>query len=767
MLKYEDVVDAPVTKFKEAADDWSEMLTKLEKLADEARHGMKAKSDKADWRGLNAGVTKPFITKTAKEFDDAEAQAKGIKLLLADAHASFKAARDALLRIRDEEGPAAGIHVDANGKVRPRQDLKTDATARHDTDRAAYEAAVRKQEEAVASWQRKVDRIVEDCSDADESLKRALAANVKDAHNFTAPKYKSLDAEQVDRAAELMKKVTGDGGTARNVAALKDLEDLLDDNRNDPEFSASFFRKLGAEGTLEAYANMSLNATSLGPSAEAQDRVKMVRNIQNDMGAILGLATQTSTPNHLDATWTTQLMKAGREEIDVSRNTGLGIKVYGYQALGALLREGTYDKEFLTSVGRDMVAMDKKNPEIWDHSMPLDRSMSINLDNEGGRGFNPLTGLMEAMSHNPEASTAFFNEPLREDTNKDGIVTLSDGAIEGKDAQGLVDYMLDKKPTADYYDTIVGGEATPGQTAIGNALEAAVTGRVPGDENAPSVYHTEAMGNVMEQVVSKIGADPTLVAAKPGDMPGPLSGLAPQFGNMAAEYMPDLQATAENGANQAKPLGVMAEFRKDEMALFLGAVGQDPQAYGAITNAQQAYTTALVSDVFHNPDDHGDTQAAIQNAVHPGGEIAGIMTEARAQAVHDTKAHEAEEYDKGLEENAKWVNRTIDALGGKYLEMFPVAGDVVTWIKEDVTASVVENAKKDNAEESRHESARGYVDAEAAAKRAAASAVDAGARGSGLTSEEIKEYRGVASSETANAHSIGRDLVDSSAPKGS
>ncbi|UYQ62371.1 hypothetical protein [Streptomyces peucetius] len=764
MLKYEDVVDAPVTKLKEAADDWSEMLTKLEKLAVEARRGMKAKSDRADWRGLNAGVTKPFITKTAREFDDAEAQARSIKMLLADAHASFKAAKDALLRIRDEESPAAGIHVDANGKVRPRHDLKTDAAARHDP---GYAEALRKQEQAVASWQRKIDRIVEDCSDADDSLKRALAANVKGAHNFTAPKYESLDAEQVDRAAELMKKVTGDDGTARNVAALKELEDLLDDNRSDPGFSASFYRKLGAEGTLEAYANMSLNATSLGPSVEAQDRVRMVRNIQNDMGAILGLATQASTPNHLGAMWTTQLMKVGRKELDVSGTTGLGTKLYGYQALAALLREGTYNTEFLTSVGRDMVAMDKKNPGIWDHSMPIERAMSINLDNEGGSGFNPLTGLMEAMSHNPEASTAFFNEPLREDTNKDGIVTLSDGAIGGKDAQGLVDYMLDKKPTADYYDTIVGGEATPGQTALGNALEAAVAGRVPGDEDAPPVYHTEAMSNVMEQVVAKIGADPTLVAANPGDMPGPLSGLAPQFGNMAAEYMPDLQGTAENGANQAKPLGVMAEFRKDEMALFLGAVGQDPQAYGAITNAQQAYTTALVSDVFRNPDEHGDTEAAIQNAVHPGGEIAGILTEARAQAIHDTKAHEADEYNKGVEENAKWTNRVIDALGARYVEMVPVLGDAVMWMKEEVTESAVNSALKDNTEESRRESAEGYTRAEGAAKLAAASAVETAARGSGLTQEQIDEYRGAASTQTATAHSIGRDLVASSAPKGS
>ncbi|MEU0371266.1 DUF6571 family protein [Streptomyces sp. NPDC006283] len=765
MLQFDDVVHAPVGKLKEAVDDWSEMITKLERLADDARLGMKAKSDKADWEGVNAAVTKPFITKTAKEFDDAAAQAKGIKLLLEDAHTSFKTAKEALVRIRDEEGPAAGIHVDAKGKVKPRHPVEDDAAAQHEPDRALYAATLRKQEEAVRSWQKKIDRIVEDCSDADDSLKRALAANVTDDHNFTAPKYKSLDAEQVARAAALVEKVTGEGGTARNVAALRELEDLLDDNRADPEFSVGFYRKLGAEGTLEAYANMSLNATSLGPAG--QDRVNMVRNIQGDMGAMLGLATQASTPNHLDATWTTQLMKAGRKELDVSGSTGLGTKVYGYQALGALLREGTYDKDFLTTVGRDMVALDKKNPDMWNRDMPHSPAMAINLDGEGGKGFNPLTGLMEAMSNNPAASAEFFNEPLREDTNKDGIVTRSDAAIKGKDAQGMVDYMLDKKPTADWYDTTIGGETAPGQTALGNALEAAVTGRVPGDNDAPPVSHSRAMSSVMEQVVAKIGADPSLVAAKPGDPPGPLSGLAPQFGNMAAEYMPDLQATAENGADQIKPFGVMAEFDKADMAAFLGAVGQDPQAYGAITNAQQAYTTALVSDVFHNPEKHGDTGAAVRNAVHPGGEIAGIMTEARAQAIHDAKTHEAAEYNAGVAENAKWTNRVIDAVGGKYVEMIPVGGDVIMWIKEDVTESAVKSAEKDMADDARRESARNYTASEEAAKAAATAAVEAGARGSGLTTEEIKDYAGSASTQMAAAHTIGRSLLDSSHPNGS
>ncbi|WP_432127326.1 DUF6571 family protein [Streptomyces sp. bgisy082] len=752
MLTFEDVVNAPVAKLKQAADDWSEMAAKLKKLATDARDGMKAKTDKAQWQGVNSDVTRPFIAKTAKEFEDAEAQAKGVQLLLADAHTSFAAARDSLVRIRDEEGPAAGVHVDANGRVRPEHDLTKDVAARNDPDYPDYAADVRKQQEAVASWQVRVDRIVEDCADADDSLRRALAANVKDAHDFTAPTYKSLDEEQVARAAELLKKVTGDGGTARNVAELKELEELLDDNRNDPEFATGFYRWTGPAATLDAFAEMSLNSTSLGPAG--RDRVDMVRNIQSDMGAMLGLATQRSTPNHLDAVWTDGLLRAGRKPLDVQ---GVGFsQIYGYQALSGLLREGTYDKDFLVSVGRDMVAMDREDPDRWSQALPTNTDQRINLDETGGKGFNPLTGLMEAMANNPAASTAFFDENLRTDTNKDGVVTLADEELTGRDAKSVVDHMLDKKPTDDYYDTVSGGEPTPGQSAMGNALEAAVTGRVPGDEDAKPVEHTKSMASVMEKVVEKIGTSPELAVDD-----GPLVGIAPNLGNMAAEYMPDLQATVENGANQAMPFGEMANFKKNDMAFFLGAVGQDPDAYGAITNAQQAYTTMLVTDVFQHPERHGDPSDALENAVHPGGAIAGMMTEARAQAIHEAKAHAAEEYNKSTEENAKWTNRIIDMVGGKYIDMLPVGGDVINWIKEDVTESAVESAKQDNSEEARLETARDYTLSEEAAKNSAISAVKAAARGTSLTPEQIEEYQGVASVRAETSHSVGRDLISS------
>ncbi|WP_405921455.1 hypothetical protein [Streptomyces sp. NBC_00122] len=767
MLTYENVMNAPLDKLHTAVTDWKALVDKLDELAEAARNGMKAKADKAEWSGVTASVGRGFVDKTAKEFEDAAKEAKGVHQLLSDGHTTIKTARDALKKAADEEAPAAGFRVDAAGKVSAvPMDPKTEFAARHDPD---YPEFKRKQEENRKAWQAKVDRLVEDCADADDSLARALRANVSDDHDFTAPKYTTLDGEQADRAAELMKQLSKEpGGVARNPEALRELEDLLDDNRNDADFSTDFYRKLGPEGTLEAYAKLSIDASTLGDAGK--DRLAMVGNIQNDMGAMLGLATQKDSPNHLDAAWTTDLMKAGRKEMQVTGD--LTSKIYGYQALGALLHEGKYDKDFLTSVGRDMVAFDRENPKAWEHGSPYDPKTVLSQGKDGSRGFYPLTGLMDAMSHNPDAATAFFTEPVRQDSNGDGIVTLADKVVDGEHgkARGMVDYMLDKESWADAFDQAPGhpyGDALPAQEALGGALEAAVSGRVPGDEDAKPVPHTKEMAAIMEDVVQKVGDDPSLVAQDPEDEDkkprlGPMAG---HLGNMAAEYIPDLQAAAENGGDQIKANGTMAKFEEATVSRFLGAVAQDPGAYGAITNANQAFTAVLVNDVVQHHGQYTLLGEAVENAVQPGGQIAGMMTEARAQGMHAETAHTNEEYVKGVEDGAKWINRGITAAGGKYLELVPVAGDIVEWVQEDVTEYFVEDAKekgKEKTADTEKAVASMYSKADISTSSAAENAVRNAAIGSGLSQRDIDTLAGTASKESSVAHSVGRGLVDSS-----
>ncbi|MGW2866109.1 DUF6571 family protein [Streptomyces sp. NPDC001205] len=765
MLTYADVVNAPVDKLRTAVDDWSDMALRLRKLAEEAHDGLRVHAEAARWAGVNAGVTRDFIRKTVKEFADAKQEAEGVHRLLLDAYTEFKKAKDGLRAITDGAG-RSGIAIDARGRVLARHPLADDTAARHDPEYAGLIEDVRAERANVAAWQRKVDALIAACDAADESLRLALLANVPHAHDFTAPRYASLDDEEAARAVDLAQRVTGEGGTARNVEELARLRALLDAHAHDPGFSTAFYRRLGAQGTLEFYTRLSLDATALGPAG--LDRAALVHHIQDDLGPMLGLATDPHTPGHLGGSWTTDLMRAGRRPIDVSGFAGAGARVYGYQALGALLRHGAYDREFLLPVARDLVGFEHQNPGIFERGVPQVPGTALSLDPSGGRGFDPLTGLMSAMANNPDSAAQFFNEPVRADSDGNGLVTADDAAVlaPGGAPLSMVDHLLDRPATADLYDALPAAH-TPYQSALGNALEAAVTGRTPTDPSAHPVEHTAAMASVMEKVVAKIGADPSLILGE-GDVPGRLVGLSGHFGNMAAEYMADMQARVENGAQQAKPFGVLAKFNAGQMAHFLGAVAQDPDAYGAITSAQQAYTTLLVRDVFAHPENHGsDVGEAVRNAVYPGGQIAGMMAEARVQAIYEQHASTDKDFNDALQDKADWVNRIINSVGGKYVELLPVGGDAVEWFQEDITKSIVEAKQMDSSNMASHEAADAYWAAHDQAKKSASDAVGTAGHSAGLSARDTREYQGVASSSISDAYSAGRNAAAVANPKGS
>ncbi|MEU9231330.1 DUF6571 family protein [Streptomyces subrutilus] len=687
MLTYENVMHAPLDKLQTAVADWKAMVDKLDELAEAARNGMKAKADKAEWSGVTAGVGREFVAKTAKEFEDAAKQAKGVHSLLADAHTTFKAAQEQLKKIAAEAQPA-GFQVDAAGRVTAIP-LATEGernAARHDPD---YQQSLRTNRDA---WQARVNRAVEDAADADDSLVRALQANVSDEHNFSGPTFSSLDAEQVARAAELMKKVTGEGGTARNVEALRELEDLLDDNREDPEFATDFYRSVGPEGTLEAYSKMSLDATGLGPAA--RDRQLMVANIQSDMGAMLGLATHKDVPNHLDAAWTTQLMKAGRKEIDVSAFAGLNTKVYGYQALGSLLRDGQYDKEFLTSVGRDMVAMDRKNPQIWEQGLPYNQDMAFNHGHEGGKGFYPLTGLMEAMSNNPDAATAFFNEPVREDSNGDGIVTSADKSVSGQHGrpQGTVDYMLDKNELEDWHDTRSGkdAESQPGRNALGHALEAAVSGQANPHESsyADKKPHTQGMVDIYERIVDK-------VAGKPELADGALTG---SLGRMTAEYIGDINAGVghDTDAFDKDKTQAHARFEPGSLTPFLDTMGRHEESYATVSAAQQEYTQGrLQYTAEHVPAKDGQLTESIKHVAQTDGEINGVLSGGRIDGALKDQFDKNDEYNKDLELKGSAGGFVAGSIFEAATTRVPVVGELAGWVMEETLNAKIEDAKRD------------------------------------------------------------------------
>ncbi|NUP42207.1 MAG: hypothetical protein HOY76_35560, partial [Streptomyces sp.] len=710
MPSFEDLYHLRLKSLGDAVTDWTETIKKLKTLAKDADDGMLAKAKGADWRGKNAGVTKPFIEKTAKEFHDAITEATSFRNILRDAHDALKIAKEDLKDLV-HEARTQGLTVSAEGVVDVKRTHSSDSANPPNGSQAKIDAMVAK-----------IEAVLNKAASVDTEAAWALKTLSDDSYNFSTTKYDSLDSANkikkqeavadAKKAAKLAEKLTNER-VARNPDDLKALKTLLHEHAQDPDFDVTFYKTLGQEKALKFYAHVSLDSTGM----HEKTRLDLVHAIQTDMGTMLGVATDKDTKGHLDATWIDGMLRAGRKGIDVSDIAGYDKKIYGYQALSSIIRHGDYsDSDLLTAVGRDMVAMDRKDPGVWTRNAPSNMNMALNLDKKGGKGFDPITGLMEAFSHSPEASTEFFNEPVRADTNGDGIVTKDDKPVTDYDSNydgkvnsadkrpmSMVDYILDRSESMDPRDQTAGGEPRPAVTAAGNALEAASTGRVPGDDDAPLMRHNEAMSNVAERIVEKIGHSPELVSGREPGEPGPLGTLSKNFGNITADYMADVQMTMENGEKLIKPFGYPAEFDKADLKLFLGAVAQDPQAYGAITQSQQAFTTSLVHDIIKERGEHV-LPATIEHAVWSGGEVAGIMTEARAEAIYDRHTAKNDNFNSAVADNAKWSNRIWDMAGSKYIEMIPVGGDLIQWFKEDTIEAAAERAERDTTDEARKES---------------------------------------------------------------
>lgn len=646
MLTYDDVVNAPLDKLKAAVDDWSDMVGRLKVLAEEARKGMKAHADGADWAGVNAGVTRQFIDKTVREFEDAAAEAKGIHAVLADGYGAFKRVRDELRKIVDGS-EASGIVVDSHGKVTARYSVSGDYTARHDPD---FSLELKKQNDKLAEWQRRIEALVEECADADESLRLALTANVKDDHDFTVPRFLSLDAEEAQRAFDLASK-----GRALTHGQLDQFNELLRDNYGSAEFATTFYAKLGPKGALEFFGQLSTDTYDY--AKVDQERLKDVQELQKNLGLNLATATDPDNKWHLPDSWGGELRKLGTERVPLSKyDTN---PPYGYQLLGGIMRYGNYDPRFLDPIAEHVVQLHQKNPYLFADTKPVGgwQKNPFNPSGVNGSGYDPVTSMLEALGHSPEASKQFFSaDPTA--YNEDG--TVGSGAADlGKDKSGQpIENYLDCFGREDYksFPDIDGhdpGEAKKSAAytadAFGHALESATLGHA-WDDTHPRLRRDETTAQIMTDVVAKYGGDAKLLKHQ--------GAMSDSLGNMGAGYMDDINWAIDDHQPDsvfAPGENVSAHARFDQKGVrgFLSTLGQHPDAYATMATAERIYTTStLEAQVGPGGAIH---EGAVRQAVRTGAEVQGMLDQARADQVEAEGMKLHEEYEKAHAKRSAWV----------------------------------------------------------------------------------------------------------------
>ncbi|MEW1695497.1 hypothetical protein [Streptomyces sp. NPDC091278] len=653
MLTFDNVYQAPLDKMKSAADDWSTMKGKLDKLAEDARTTMAAKARDDYWRGVNAEVTKPFVDKTAKEFDDASKAADGIHKVLLDGYNAFKKAKDDLKAIVETDAPAKRFRVTSSGKVEAVEPLSQtkDQGMRHDPD---FRMMVSQEIADIEAMQRRIDAIVETCDDADESCSNALKANITgDRNNFSAPKYGSLDAEEAQRAADLAKK-----GRDISHEELVRLNELLADNSGSKEFSRTFYDHLGPKGALEFFGQLSTDTYEY--SKVDKERLADVQALQKNLG--LNLATATQGGDGWTDKWSADMRKLGTERIPLAKYDNN--PAYGYQLLGGIMRYGDYDKKFLVPIAEHVTQLHAKDPYLFADSKPLGGGWLKNQYNPSGvngSGFDPMISMLEALGHSPEAAKEFFSKDPTS-YNKDGSVggTVDLDPKKNGNQQGYLDYFQNKD--YEFFPDIDGHHPDDAEKslaympdALGHALEAATTGHGWDDPN-PQLHRDEKSAEIMKQVIDSYGTSTELREQhKP---------LMDSLGRMGAAYIDDLNYSTYNFGETGDALGrdklfpgssdgsSRTDFGGGASLRFMNAVAGDEDGYKSLSAAQQVFEASGIRAL------EGDKDTALTFA-HNATKVHGILDESRISQISLDFKDQEEAKNLKLEQQAEWRKSAV------------------------------------------------------------------------------------------------------------
>lgn len=653
---------------------------------------------------------------------------------LRDAHTELAGAQ-ADLKAAIQSAADRGLTVDDTGGVH--WPPATNPADKNDPD---YANSYRQKATDVADA---IARAVARAAAADAAAAGALAADTgADRTSFNAKPLGGQPEEEAKKAADLLR--LGDKATEAQVL---ELNQLVKSHSGDPRFATAFYTSAGPDGFLSSYGALSEFGGYYGSDATK----KALLELQGNLGRTLATATDGAKVPHLSEAWQTGLRKAGAAQYQLLPDRLQGGNPYGYQILSNILRTGTYDPHFLNPVVEHITQLSAQNPGRWEDAVskanPIGQVFFLGKD---GSGINPMSGALEALGHNPTAATKYFHDQATV-YNDDGTVKATgqpNTYLKQLTGTGFNSILQDYQP-----DHGPHGKAAPMEAgALGHALEAATTGRAYDATDAPLPPHTPEMAAVAAQVVDRFGNGDGPKLLRKGEL---FADLAPSLGHATAAYMGDVQAALSPQDRTLPSYGAPAHLGQESTAKLLGALGRNPEAFGAIAQAQQAYTTAHIQDVMLHRDTYGDQFGqAVNNAAHPGGEVAGILTAARTSALVGEMKDQADAYNKSIDQNAMWGKSVWAMTGGKALGQVPVVGAglslPVNYFIDQLAANY--HIEANTADPATAADVAGLNGSAEAAKRA----VEQAAQGTGLNPQQIEAL------STAAANQVRAGAADSS-----
>ncbi len=684
MPTFEQILHVHLGSLKEAVSDWGETHNKLVKLQEKAENGLRTKADKADWSGENAGITRPFVKKTAKEFGDAAKVADSIRNILKDALAEFKSAKDSLEKLV-EDAPGKGMRIDSNGTVGylihpDRRSKDYDGPKPEQADFDAMRSAVK--------------AAMDKANDADDVASRALRSVVgKDENNFSGTEYgglkeasKAQDAEDAKAAAKIVDK--GDDATPQEIDRLNK---YFKDNKGDPYFAERFALEVGAKGNLAYWADLGDSSDGSRLGIDHKDKLA---ELQKNWSMTLATASHSNSPAMEQ--WKADTIKAGGESIQTR-----GTHPYGFQVMSNLMRVGNYDDKFLHNYGNAVVVAEDKITHGGSH--PPGRAWFQTPQSHlnwqgGGAGQDPMSGFMEALGHNPKASTAFFNSDI--DLTPEN----------GKDDKKLdaFDYFTKDRDWPEDLTDKGDRSKEPGYDSLGHALESATTGHAydASPEGLKDV-RTAENADVMQKVVEYYGSDTKHMHEQPG--------IDDSLGKMGGAYIDEFNRSLEQenetsmsempnspfGANDKDGSSRFGDkfnsellFNRGDAVSFLGTVAQSETGHAQLSAAQTVYTTSVMDDVAPKPGSGPARELDLTDAktnLRIGAETHAIFDESRMGQIDQQYKEGSEEHKKAVGKTTEWVKFGVGAAaaGGVAALTGGAGGVLVPLATETVGGAVV------------------------------------------------------------------------------
>ncbi|MFE3655947.1 hypothetical protein [Streptomyces sp. NPDC059165] len=587
-MTVDELRDLRLGTLDSAITDWRTMSGKLERLATGGDDGASAsdlatKANAADWKGDNATVTRSFVTKTARQFSDAAAEAKSVLAILSGAHTAFTQHK-ADLQTAVDDLAKRNIYVNGKGGVVasvPPPMVAGDADIHEPTDTELEVAQAR------------IDKILGEASETDRIAARALRQLASNKYDFAGEGSESLknaDAEQGRADAEYWRREIAKGHVDEwSQEKLARFNEVLEYQKDNPAFTETLAVGLGADGTLQFWRDLADPGQGHTPDGA---RAKLLGDVQENLSMSLANASHSNSPE-MEA-WKKDVIAAGSKQFG---HEGILVKPYGFQIMSNLMVKGKFDSDFLDDYGKALYDFEKGKhydpASIWGNPLiasQLDYTAQDADGEHGGPGSDPMAGYLKAVSHNPEFATELFNR------------------------EEMADYLLTEREYYDEDDPYGKGDGTvQSRDALGKAMLAAGTGLNPDEPHVLESYeHTDAQRDAFTGAMNRL-------AAQRDDFPPELrDDMALLLGN----YGEDVHMTASSGDPSEGPL------RYKELLEVSKQVSRDQNSYGLL---MEGVNQAIVTDI--HAEHKGDPMEELVRA----GQTVGFMETVRSQAIDTDK----------------------------------------------------------------------------------------------------------------------------------